>query len=57
MITVTNDLFTLNTKNTTYQFKIGDFGYLYHLYYGEKLNNNEDMSYLIVRSEHGFSGV
>lgn len=48
-------VFTLQTKNTTYQFKVGDFGYLYHLYYGRKIDS--DMSYLVVPSEHGFSGV
>ena len=26
-------LFTLNTKNTTYQMKVIDYGYLAHLYY------------------------
>ena len=35
-------LFTLNTKNTTYQMKVIDYGYLAHLYYGRKLDG--DMS-------------
>lgn len=55
-IIVKENLFTLNTKNTTYQFKVGDFGYLYHLYYGPRLFD-EDMSYVIIPREQGFSGV
>lgn len=45
-----NRAFTLQTKNTTYQMKVGDFGYLLHTYYGEKLNT-EDMSYLLYEGE------
>ena len=39
-------LFTLNTKNTTYQMKVIDYGYLAHLYYGKKMDG--DMSYVIT---------
>lgn len=47
-------LFTLNTKNTTYQMKVIDYGYLAHLYYGKKMDG--DMSYVITHYDRGFSG-
>ena len=28
--------FHLDTKNTTYQMKVDDYGFLLHLYYGQK---------------------
>lgn len=39
-------LFTLQTNSTTYQMKVGRFGYLYHLYYGKKIID-QDLSYLL----------
>ena len=48
-------LFTLQTKNTTYQMKVDDQGVFLHLYYGEKTDNS-DKSYLIRRADRGFSG-
>lgn len=39
-------LFTLQTKNTTYQMKVDRFNYLYHLYYGKKIDQ-PDLSYLL----------
>ena len=47
-------LFTLNTRNTTYQMKVIEYGYLAHLYYGKKLDG--DMSYVITHYDRGFSG-
>lgn len=47
-------LFTLNTKNTTYQMKVIEYGYLAHLYYGKRLDG--DMSYVITHYDRGFSG-
>lgn len=38
MVTVQNNLFTLNTKNTTYCFRVLDNGYLEHLYYGAMID-------------------
>lgn len=46
--------FLLQTKNSTYQMKISDYGYLLHLYYGERLED-EDLSYLIQLQDRGFS--
>ncbi len=46
--------FLLQTKSSTYQMKISDYGYLLHLYYGERLED-EDLSYLIQLQDRGFS--
>ncbi len=47
-------VFSLHTKNTTYQFLADEFGSLLHLYYGKKTEGV--MDYLIQRADHGFSG-
>ena len=31
-----NKIFTLNTKNSTYQMKADQYGFLLHLYYGRR---------------------
>lgn len=46
-------VFTIQTKQTTYQMKIDDFGYLLHLYYGGKISG--DMDYLLTYYDRGFS--
>ena len=46
--------FLLQTKNSTYQMKVSEYGYLLHLYYGERLED-EDLSYLIQLKDRGFS--
>ena len=48
-------LFTLHTKNTTYQMKADGLGTLLHTYYGKRIDDS-DMSYLIVKKDRGFSG-
>lgn len=48
-------VFTLQTKNTSYQMKVGQYGVLLHLYYGERIEDC-DLSYLIMRADRGFSG-
>lgn len=48
-------VFHLNTKETEYQIKIGDYGMVLHTYYGERVGNT-DMSYLIKEMDRGFSG-
>lgn len=48
-------LFTLSTKNTTYQMKVDNFGVILHTYYGENVDG-EDMSYLLDIRDSGFSG-
>ena len=47
--------FSLNTMSATYQLKIGNLGYVNHLYYGDQICD-EDMSYLIRCYDRGFSG-
>ena len=50
-----NRIFTLHTKNTTYQMKADHLGTLLHTYYGQRIDDS-DMSYLIVKKDRGFSG-
>ncbi|MGN0436631.1 MAG: alpha-galactosidase [Wujia sp.] len=54
-ITVKNDVFTLQTNNSTYQMKLDDKGILLHTYYGRKTDDT-DYSYLIMSTDRGFSG-
>ena len=46
--------FHLDTKNTTYQMKVDDYGFLLHLYYGQKTEGV--MDFLLVNMDRGFSG-
>lgn len=47
-------IFTLNTDNTTYQMKVDKYGFILHLYYGKKISGN--MDYLLTYYDRGFSG-
>ena len=47
-------IFTLDTKNTTYQMKVDDYGFLLHLYYGARITGS--MDYLLTYMDRGFSG-
>lgn len=47
-------LFTLHTKQSTYQMKVDTFGFLLHLYYGRRTEGN--MEYLLTFVDRGFSG-
>ncbi len=47
-------LFTLQTRNTTYQMKVDEKGVLLHTYYGAKLQGG-DLSRLIRFADRGFS--
>ena len=46
--------FSINTQNSTYQFKVGRYGHLLHLYYGRSMQGSAD--FLIVPVDRGFSG-
>jgi len=46
---------TLHTKNSSYQMKIGNLDYLFHLYYGPPICD-ADMTYQIKQYDRGFSG-
>ena len=48
-------LFTLSTKNTSYQMMADKYLVLNHLYYGENIGQ-DDMSYLLDYQDRGFSG-
>ena len=45
-------LFTLETKTSTYQMKADTYGYLLHLYYGDRIGQ-EDTGYLLHREDRG----
>ena len=47
-------LFTLHTRNTTYQMKADEHKILLHTYYGARIGEM-DMSYLIRFADRGFS--
>ena len=47
-------IFTLHTKNTTYQMKTDSYGFLLHLYYGRRTRGH--MDYLLTFADRGFSG-
>ena len=46
--------FTLQTKETTYQMQVDQYGFLLHLYYGKKTDGC--MDYLLTYYDRGFSG-
>lgn len=46
--------FSLQTKNSTYQMKVSDLGHLLHVYYGDKIAD-EDASFIIKSYDRGFS--
>ena len=46
---------TLQTKRSTYQMKVGDYGVLLHLYYGARVEDCT-MDYLLHKKDVGFSG-
>lgn len=48
-------VFTLNTKRSTYQCQVIDYGFLSHLYYGKRLTDDE-ITYHFVPMDRGFSG-
>ena len=50
----TEKIFSIHTKNSTYQMKVDAYGFLLHLYYGAKTEQN--MSYLLQYYDRGFAG-
>ena len=50
----TRKIFSLQTKNSTYQMQIDRFGVLLHLYYGSRTES--PMDYLLTYADRGFSG-
>lgn len=47
-------VFTINTKNTTYQMMADEYGKLLHLYYGKSAEGV--MDYVLMREDRGFAG-
>ena len=47
--------FTLQTKETTYQMQVDQYGFLLHLYYGKKAEGC--MDYLLTYYDRGFHGL
>mgnify|MGYP002508071567 CR=1 FL=1 len=54
IFTEQDKIFTLHTKDATYQMKVDAYGFLLHLYYGRKTEGN--MDYLLQFADRGFSG-
>lgn len=50
-----SNLFTLHTKNSTYQMKADYLGTFLHIYYGERTDDS-DKSYVVGFRDIGFSG-
>ncbi len=48
-------LFTLQTKNSTWQMQVSPYGHLLHVYYGRKVEKTA-MDYLAAGMNRGFSG-
>lgn len=54
-IIINENVFTLHTKNSTYQMKVDAQAMLIHTYYGSRIDET-DMSYCIYSQDRGFSG-
>lgn len=54
-IVIKNKVFTIHTKNSTYQLKVDEKGALLHTYYGARTDET-DYSYRIMPADVGFSG-
>lgn len=56
MIVSSDNIITLHTKNTSYQFKIDRYGYVIHTWYGKRIHEHEDMGYRFHQVNRGNSG-
>ncbi len=54
VFTEKDKVFSLQTKKSTYQMKVDQYGFLLHLYYGRK--SRGCMDYLLHYADRGFSG-
>ncbi len=54
VIDETEKVFTIHTKNSTYQMKADPYGFLLHLYYGRHMEGSAE--YLLTYYDRGFSG-
>jgi len=46
-------IFTIHCRNSTYQFMVGSYGFLLHLYYGSRIEG-QSMAYLLHYADRGF---
>lgn len=53
MITVKDNVFRLDTPNTTYIFRTDQNGFLQHLYYGERIGELPEISFLLEKQGSG----
>lgn len=53
-ITITDNIFKLDTAHTSYVFKIAEFGYLMHQYYGQRISDC-DLDFSAQLQERSFS--
>ena len=53
MITVKNNIFRLDTPNTTYIFRVNPTKHLEHLYYGARVGEIDDISFLVDKQGSG----
>ncbi len=49
-------VFTLQTKNSTWQMQVGRYGHLWHLYYGRRIQEGA-LDYLVRGINRGFCGA
>ena len=49
-----NNIFTLHTRNTTYQMKVSPYRVLLHTYYGPRISGG-DLSYRIQYTDRSFA--
>ncbi len=54
MISIQNGYFKIDTPHTTYLFKVDPLGILEHLYYGERIPNEESYSFLEEKEGYGY---
>ncbi len=52
----TDRTISIQTKSSTYQMKIDEYGYVLHTYYGKHIDAPGDLSYLVSYMDRGFSG-
>lgn len=53
-IVIKDKFITINTKESTYQMMVDEYGHLLHTYYGRRATGQ--MDYLLSREDRGFSG-
>ena len=54
MIRQLDNIFVLDTKNTTYCFQVLETGHLEHLYYGKRIRIEEASDVKAIAEKHAF---